>query len=83
MKKASEKTQQDPLRPEYNWTRLKGGVRGKYAARYKAGTSLVLRSPDVAEHFLRPAARQPRLALPRWNRKGKAARCRLKSIQYS
>jgi len=30
---------------------LKDGNRGKYAARYKAGTNLVLLSPDVAEHF--------------------------------
>lgn len=28
-----------------------GGVRGKYAARYAAGTNLVLLSPDVAEIF--------------------------------
>jgi len=30
---------------------LKGGVRGKYATRYQAGTNLVLLSPDVAEYF--------------------------------
>jgi hypothetical protein len=30
---------------------LKGGVRGKYVARYRAGTNLVLLSPDVAEYF--------------------------------
>jgi hypothetical protein len=30
---------------------LKGGVRGKYAARFRAGTNLVLLSPDVAEYF--------------------------------
>jgi hypothetical protein len=52
MNKASEKRKQrDELRPEYDLSRLKGGVRGKYAARYKAGTNLVLLSPDVAEHF--------------------------------
>jgi hypothetical protein len=28
-----------------------GGVRGKYAARYAAGTTLVALSPDVAEFF--------------------------------
>jgi len=26
-------------------------VRGKYATRYRAGTNLVLLSPDVAEYF--------------------------------
>jgi len=30
---------------------LKGGVRGKYATCYQAGTNLVLLSPDVAEYF--------------------------------
>lgn len=53
MKKTSEKRQQrDELRPEYDLSTLKGGVRAKYAARYRAGTNLVLLSPDVAEYFL-------------------------------
>jgi hypothetical protein len=30
---------------------LKGGVRGKYAERYHAGTNLVLLAPDVAKAF--------------------------------
>jgi hypothetical protein len=30
---------------------LKGRVRGKYAAQYRAGTNVVLSSPDVAEYF--------------------------------
>lgn len=30
---------------------LKGGVRGKYAARYRAGTNLVLLEPEVAKAF--------------------------------
>ncbi|MFZ0787492.1 MAG: hypothetical protein WA369_10440 [Candidatus Acidiferrales bacterium] len=52
MKKKTEKRKrQDELRPEYNLDQLKGGVRGKYTARYKAGTNLVLLSPDVAKHF--------------------------------
>jgi hypothetical protein len=42
----------DELRPEYNMkTLLKGGVRGKYAARYRAGTNLVLLEPEVAKAF--------------------------------
>ncbi len=42
----------DELRPEYDLSQLlKGGVRGKYAAQYKAGTNLVLLAPDVAQAF--------------------------------
>jgi len=42
----------DELRPEYDLRELlKGGVRGKYAERYKEGTNLVLLAPDVAEAF--------------------------------
>ena len=33
-----------------------GGVRGKYAARYAAGTNVVVLSPDVAEVFPDSAA---------------------------
>lgn len=41
----------DELRPEYDLSQLKGGVRGKYAERYKEGTNLILLAPDVAEVF--------------------------------
>jgi hypothetical protein len=52
MKKRTEKRKlPDELRREYDLSKLKGGVRGKYAARYKRRTNLVLLSPDVAEHF--------------------------------
>lgn len=52
MKKRTEKQKlRDELHREYDLSRLKGGVRGKYAPRYRAGTNLVLLSPDVAEHF--------------------------------
>jgi hypothetical protein len=52
MKKKTEKRKRpDELRPEYQLGDLKRGVRGKYAARYRAGTNLVLLSPDVAKHF--------------------------------
>lgn len=51
MKKHVEKQTPDELRPEYDLAQLRGGVRGKYAARFKAGTNLVLLSPDVAEYF--------------------------------
>jgi hypothetical protein len=52
MKKKTEKQPAgDELRSEYDFSKLKGGVRGKYIARYRAGTNLVLLSPDVAKHF--------------------------------
>jgi hypothetical protein len=42
----------DELRPEYDLDQLlKGGVRGKYAKRYHAGTNLVLLDPDVRKAF--------------------------------
>ncbi|HTS17549.1 MAG TPA: hypothetical protein VMP11_08250 [Verrucomicrobiae bacterium] len=52
MKKMTEKRdRRSGLRQEYDLSKLKGGVRGKYFARYRAGTNLVLLSPDVAEYF--------------------------------
>ncbi len=41
----------DDLRPEYDFSKMKDGVRGKYAQRYRAGTNLVKIDPDVAEVF--------------------------------
>ena len=52
MKKKTKKREgRDELRREYDLSKLKGGVRGKYVARYRAGTNLVLLSLDVAEYF--------------------------------
>jgi hypothetical protein len=52
MKKKPKKSKaSENLREEYDFARLGGGVRGKYVARFRAGTNLVLLSPDVAEHF--------------------------------
>ena len=52
MKKKINDEMSDELRPEYDMkTLLKGSVRGKYAARYRAGTNLVLLDPDVAKAF--------------------------------
>ena len=52
MKKKSRTEMDDELRPEYGLRKLlKGGVRGKYAERYQAGTKLVLLDPDVAKAF--------------------------------
>ncbi|MEM4204275.1 MAG: hypothetical protein QXS54_09435 [Candidatus Methanomethylicaceae archaeon] len=50
-------TVEDELRPEYDLHELlKGGVRGKYVSRYRAGTNLVLLDPDVAKAFPDDAA---------------------------
>ncbi len=58
----------DDLRPEYDFT---AGVRGKYAARFAAGSNVVVLEPDVAaafpdaaavNHALRRAAGLPELS---------------------
>ncbi len=52
MKKTTKKIRTtSELRGEYDFSKLKGGVRGKYLARYQSGTNLVLLSPDVARYF--------------------------------
>lgn len=51
MRKASTKIMKDDLRPEYDLTKLQGGVRGKYYERAQAGTNLVLLEPDLAKAF--------------------------------
>ena len=50
-KKIDKRKQRDELRIEYDLPKLQDRVRGKCTARYKAGTNLVLLSPDVAVHF--------------------------------
>jgi len=51
MKKASAGNANDTLRREYDLSRLKGGVRGKYYRRAISGTNLVLIDPDLARLF--------------------------------
>lgn len=51
MKKDADNEMNDELRPEYDFSQLVGGVRGKYVERYRAGTNLVLLDPDVAQAF--------------------------------
>jgi len=41
----------DELRPEYDLSKLKGGIKGKYTSKYKEGTNFILLAPDVAEIF--------------------------------
>jgi hypothetical protein len=42
---------EDELRPEYDFSKMAGGVRGKYVERYGTGTNVVLLDPDVAKAF--------------------------------
>ena len=44
------------MRPEYDFASMTGGVRGKYAKQYRAGTNLVLLDPKLAEVFRTDAA---------------------------
>ncbi len=49
--KKIELEEEDDLRPEYDFSQMKGGVRGKYVERYREGTNLVLLDPDIASAF--------------------------------
>ncbi len=51
MKKDNVLPDEDDLRPEYDLSQLKGGVRGKYLERYRSGTNLALLAPDVRAAF--------------------------------
>ena len=46
----------DDLLPEYDFAAMKGGVRGKYVARLRRGSNLVLLEPEVAAAFPSPGA---------------------------
>jgi hypothetical protein len=51
MKKESTERIDDDLRSEYDLTKLRGGVRGKYQKEAVAGMNLVLIDPDLASVF--------------------------------
>ena len=51
MKKERAVKRGDEMRPEYDLSRLKGGVRGKYYDRASAGMNLALIEPDLANLF--------------------------------
>jgi hypothetical protein len=48
MKKTKQAKKEPEMKPEYDF---RGGVRGKYAARYARGTNVVILDPDVAKIF--------------------------------
>ncbi len=47
-KRPSVRRTSDGMRTEYDFS---GAVRGKYAARYREGTNVVVLDPDVAKEF--------------------------------
>jgi hypothetical protein len=50
---ATQERDTDDIQPHYDF---RGAVRGKYAARYREGTNVVVLEPDVAERFPDAAA---------------------------
>jgi hypothetical protein len=48
MKKPASKRARDDMRAEYDFS---GGVRGKYTARYRRGTNVVVLDPEVSAAF--------------------------------
>lgn len=51
MKKETSSEPEDELRDEYDFAQMEGGIRGKYAERYRASANLVRLDPDVAKAF--------------------------------
>jgi len=41
----------DDLKAEYDFASMRGGIRGKYAKRYRAGTNIAVLADDVASAF--------------------------------
>ena len=46
----------DALLPEYDFASMKGGVRGKYVARLRKGSNIVVLEPEIAAAFPSDAA---------------------------
>lgn len=51
--KTTRRIARDDILPEYDFS---GGVRGKYARRFREGTNLILLEPDLAQRFPDSAA---------------------------
>ncbi len=47
----NKKSENDERRAEYDFSKLKGGVRGKYYSKAKAATNLGLIDPDLVKDF--------------------------------
>ena len=51
MKKTQTFVRNGEMRPEYDFSSMKGGVRGKYVQRVRESTNIVVIEPAVAEPF--------------------------------
>jgi len=51
MKRTVEHQTRNDMRREYDFTSMKGGVRGKHFEEYRRGTNVVVLQPDIAEAF--------------------------------
>jgi hypothetical protein len=51
MRKKTNSTSGDEMRPEYDFASIRRGVRGKYAGRARSSTNIVLIEPDVSDAF--------------------------------
>lgn len=56
MKKKTNHNRSDDLRTEYDFASMEGGIRGKYAHRFREGTNIVLLQPEIAAAFPTEAA---------------------------
>ena len=56
MNKEQNNNMEDELRAEYDFSQMKGGVKGKYVEQYRTETNLVRLAPDVAQAFPDEAA---------------------------
>jgi hypothetical protein len=74
MKKDSKTVPDPDIRAEYDFASMAGGVRGKYAERYRNGVNLVLLEPEVASAF--PTAEAVNAALRSVMKTAKASRPR-------
>ena len=51
MKMESNQELEEELHPEYDFSKMNGGVKGKYVEHYRTGTNIVLLDPDVAQAY--------------------------------
>jgi hypothetical protein len=51
MKKNTKQRPNGEIRPEYDFSSMKGGIRGKYYEQYRRGSNVVLLDPDIAKAF--------------------------------
>ncbi|MCH9648234.1 MAG: hypothetical protein K0U98_08345 [Deltaproteobacteria bacterium] len=66
-----ELNEKDELLPEYDFSRMAGGLRGKHAIAYRGGTNLARLDPDVVAAFDTDLAVNEALrAIPRGAPKG-------------